>query len=170
MEKILFTGASGFLGNNILPLLKERYEVKTMGLEENCDYQVNIATSIPEIDAYFDIVLHAAGKAHIVPRTETEIEAFYDVNLKGTKHLCAALERCGVPKSVIFISTVAVYGCDTGEDITEEHPLNGNTPYADSKKKQKHSWQVGARRWGLSWQLSVLVYWWGQILLVILAL
>lgn len=33
----------------------------------------------------------------------------------------------------MFISTVAVYGCDFGKLITEEHPLNGITPYAKSK-------------------------------------
>ena len=34
---------------------------------------------------------------------------------------------------MIFISTVAVYGCEYGELISEEHPLNGTSPYADSK-------------------------------------
>ena len=49
--------------------------------------------------------------------------------------MCTALERSGIPKAFIFISTVAVYGCDSGENITEEHPLNGITPYALSKIK-----------------------------------
>lgn len=31
------------------------------------------------------------------------------------------------------VSTVAVYGCEYGNLITEEHPLNGETPYAKSK-------------------------------------
>ena len=31
------------------------------------------------------------------------------------------------------MSTVAVYGCDIGESITEEHSLDGETPYAKSK-------------------------------------
>lgn len=44
-----------------------------------------------------------------------------------------ALENVGVPKALIFISTVAVYGCEFGEQITEEHTLNGTTPYAKSK-------------------------------------
>jgi len=43
------------------------------------------------------------------------------------------LEKVGVPESFIFVSTVAVYGCETGEDIDENHPLKGNTPYALSK-------------------------------------
>lgn len=135
MQKLLFTGASGFLGNNVLPLLKEKYDVKTMGLENGCDYVVNMAYEIPELIENFDVVLHAAGKAHTVPRTEAEEQVFYDVNLNGTIHLCDALEKIGAPKSLIFISTVAVYGCETGENISEDHPLEGNTPYADSKKK-----------------------------------
>lgn len=79
------------------------------------------------------MVLHACGKAHIVPRTEEEKQAFFDVNYTGTIHLCEALERVGGPKALIFISTVAVYGYESGEMITEEHPLNGDTPYAKSK-------------------------------------
>ena len=60
-------------------------------------------------------------------------EAFYDVNYEGTRNLCAALENAGVPKALVFISTVAVYGCESGELISEDHPLNGDTPYAKSK-------------------------------------
>lgn len=132
--KLLFTGASGFLGKNVRPLLVKIYEVVTVGLLPQDDYTINIAKEVPVLHDQYDVVLHAAGKAHIIPRTEAEKQAFYDVNLQGTKNLCAALEKSGVPKAFIFISTVAVYGCEFGENITEEHPLNGDTPYADSKK------------------------------------
>ena len=132
---LLFTGASGFLGNNIIHLLNGTYNIISVGLSPQDTYLVDIATDIPTFTDAFDVVFHAAGKAHSVPKTEAEERLFFDVNLQGTKNLCTALERSGIPKAFIFISTVAVYGCDSGEDITEEHPLNGTTPYALSKIK-----------------------------------
>lgn len=131
--KLLFTGASGFLGNNISSLLKEKYDITTIGLTSQDDYKVNLAIDAPVLNGSYDLVLHAAGKAHSVPRTTEESNVFFDVNLQGTKNLCVALEKSGIPKAFIFISTVAVYGCDAGEEITEEHPLLGDTPYALSK-------------------------------------
>lgn len=133
MKTLLFTGASGFLGNNIKPLLSKTFQISTMGLSESDRYKVNIAKKIPKLNTKFDIILHAAGKAHSVPKTEAEKQLFFDVNLLGTRNLCSALEDSGVPDSFIFISTVAVYGCEFGELITEEHPLNGQDPYALSK-------------------------------------
>ena len=132
---LLFTGASGFLGNNIIHLLNGTYNIISVGLSPQDNYLVDIATDIPTFTDAFDVVFHAAGKAHSVPKTEAEKRLFFDVNLQGTKHLCTALERSGIPKAFIFISTVAVYGCDSGENITEEYPLNGTTPYALSKIK-----------------------------------
>lgn len=122
------------MGNNVRPLLERMYDVTTVGLLPQDDYTVNIAREIPELRERYDIVLHAAGKAHSVPKTEEERQVFFDVNLQGTKNLCAALERKGIPRAFIFISTVAVYGCDYGENITEEYPLDGVTPYAVSKR------------------------------------
>lgn len=134
MKKLLFTGASGFLGYNILPILHKEYEiVHTMGLGQEDDIKINLAKEVPPINTHYDIVLHACGKAHVVPRTPEEEKAFYDVNYEGTRNLCAALEKAGVPKALVFISTVAVYGCESGELISEDHPLNGDTPYAKSK-------------------------------------
>lgn len=133
--KLLFTGASGFLGRNIYQLLEKTYVIKTVGLTSQDDYKIDIARNIPVFTEVFDVVLHAAGKAHSIPKTEEEKQLFFDVNLQGTKNLCTALENSGIPKAFIFISTVAVYGCDSGENITEEHPLNGTTPYALSKIK-----------------------------------
>ncbi|OKZ12065.1 MAG: UDP-galactose-4-epimerase [Bacteroides oleiciplenus] len=132
--KLLFTGASGFLGNNVCPILKKMYAVTTIGLTSQDNYTVNIAKDIPNLHERYDIILHAAGKAHSIPRTEAERQVFFDVNLQGTKNLCAALEKVGIPRAFVFISTVAVYGCDYGENITEEYPLNGITPYAMSKR------------------------------------
>ena len=131
--KLLFTGASGFLGSNICSLLNNKYIVSTIGLTSRDDYCVNIAKDIPTLSDSYEIILHAAGKAHSTPKTEEEKQLFFDVNLQGTKNLCVALERTSIPKAFIFISTVAVYGCDYGENITEEHPLNGMTSYALSK-------------------------------------
>ena len=117
---LLFTGASGFLGNNIIHLLNGTYNIISVGLSPQDNYLVDIATDIPTFTDAFDVVFHAAGKAHSVPKTEAEKRLFFDVNLQGTKNLCTALERSG---------------CDSGENITEEHPLNGTTPYALSKIK-----------------------------------
>ena len=133
MQKLLFTGGTGFLGKNVMPLLQKDYEVTTCGITPEDMIQANLAVSVPELPKQYDIVLHAAGKAHVVPKTEEEKKLFYDINYQGTVNLCKALERVGVPKALVFISTVAVYGCEYGDMITEEHPLNGDTPYAKSK-------------------------------------
>lgn len=133
LQKLLFTGASGFLGYNIRPILEKTYDVHTIGLTDDDDIKINMAKEVPSINTHYDVVLHAAGKAHTVPKTEAEKKVFYDVNYQGTVNLCSALEKAGIPKALVFISTVAVYGCEFGELITEEHPLDGTSPYAESK-------------------------------------
>jgi nucleoside-diphosphate-sugar epimerase len=133
MSNLLFTGANGFLGKSILPLLKNNgYAVTTLDIA-NADVNANISKETPRFSESYDIVLHAAGKAHTVPKNAAEANVFFDVNLKGTQHLCAGLENSGLPRAFVFISTVAVYGCEAGENITENYPLNGSTPYALSK-------------------------------------
>lgn len=133
MEKLLFTGGTGFLGKNVMPILQRDYEVTTCGITPDDMIQADLAKSVPELPDQYDIVLHAAGKAHVVPKTDEEKQLFFDINYQGTVNLCKALEKVGVPKALVFISTVAVYGCEYGEMITEEHPLNGESPYAKSK-------------------------------------
>lgn len=134
MEKLLFTGGTGFLGRNIKPILDKNYEVTTIGIMDADMIKANFVSDIPQLPERYDIVLHAAGKAHVYPKTEAERQAFYDVNLKGTIHLCDALEKVGLPKSFIFISTLNVYGDEPGNMNTEdERPLMGSSPYADSK-------------------------------------
>ncbi len=133
MEKLLFTGGTGFLGHNARPILDKMYEVVTCGITPDDSIKTNLAKEIPQLNQHYDVVLHACGKAHVVPKTEAEKQAFFDVNYQGTINLCNALEKVGAPKALIFISTVAVYGCEFGDLITENHPLNGESPYAKSK-------------------------------------
>lgn len=130
--RILFTGANGFLGKNVIPLLRKKsFEVKTFGTHST-DFIYDIANEIPDFEEKFEIIFHAAGKAHSIPENFVEEKKFYDVNFEGTKNLCKSLEN-QLPDIFIFISTVAVYGKDFGEDIIEESPLKGITPYAKSK-------------------------------------
>lgn len=133
MEKLLFTGGTGFLGKNTRPILNTKYEVTTCGITSEDKIKADLAKEVPVLSMHYDIVLHACGKAHSIPKTEMEKQAFFDVNYQGTVNLCTALEKSGVPKSLVFISTVAVYGCEFGDLITEEHPREGNSPYAKSK-------------------------------------
>jgi nucleoside-diphosphate-sugar epimerase len=82
------------------------------------------------------VVIHAAGKAHITPRTPEEANLFFKVNFEGTQNICSALDKSRYkPKAFIFISTVAVYGVEDGRLISESHPLSGSSPYAESKIK-----------------------------------
>ena len=137
MKKLLFTGGTGFVGRNIKPLLDKTYEVTTIGIMDADMIKANFVKDIPNLPERYDIVLHAAGKAHVYPKTEAEKKAFYDVNLTGTIHLCEALEKTGVPNAFIFISTLSVYGGEVfgNMDSEDSKPLIGDTPYADSKIK-----------------------------------
>lgn len=130
---LLFTGASGFLGRNTLPKLREVYgSVTTLGLSDGDDISVDLGRTEPVLPGRYDVVLHAAGLAHVEAGNHEDAQAFFDVNYQGTVNLCRALEKVGMPKSLVFISTVAVYGCEEGENISEEHPLEGTSPYAKS--------------------------------------
>jgi nucleoside-diphosphate-sugar epimerase len=133
MKSLLFTGSSGFLGLNTLPDLKKTYLVDTLSTSGITNYKVNLAEQIPFLDKKYDIILHAAGKAHSIPQSERDVQEFYAVNYQGTKNLCKGLEQSELPQSFIFISSVAVYGCEAGELITEDCPLNAKMPYGKSK-------------------------------------
>ncbi|MFV0220632.1 NAD-dependent epimerase/dehydratase family protein [Empedobacter falsenii] len=133
--KLLFTGASGFLGQNVKPLLENIYEVNTMGLTDIDHFRADLSKEIPNLPENFDIVFHAAGKAHSIPNSTEEEKVFFNVNYQGTVNLCKALEESTLPKAFIFVSTVAVYGVEFGDNISEHHPLEGESPYALSKIK-----------------------------------
>jgi GlcNAc-P-P-Und epimerase len=135
MNKILITGASGFLGSIISQtLLKNLHSITTIGITDTDNISCNLATSIPNLNSDFDLVVHIAGKAHVVPKNTIEAANFFQINLEGTKNLIKGIEQLEkLPKSIIFISTVAVYGVESGTNINEEHALLGTSPYALSK-------------------------------------
>ncbi|QNF32401.1 NAD-dependent epimerase/dehydratase family protein [Adhaeribacter swui] len=132
---VLLTGSSGFLGKVLQSSLSnQNYNVITLGRASSNNIKADLQTGVPVINTSVDIVVHAAGKAHVVPRTEAESKEFFQVNFEGTKNLCQALLQLDKPvKSFIFISTVAVYGLEEGQLIPEKQPLKGETPYAKSK-------------------------------------
>ena len=129
--RILLTGATGFLGLAIQRHF-EGHEVITIG-RSHCDVITHLEKVIPILPEA-DLVIHAAGKAHSVPKTKAQEKEFFDVNVKGTENLIKALERCAdLPKSFVFISSIAVYGFDEGILIDESFPLSANDAYGKSK-------------------------------------
>lgn len=134
MQKALVTGASGFLGKYIVrQLLQDGFDTITMG-RHGADYCCDLASQVPVLETVPQLVVHAAGKAHVVPKTPAGEKEFYQVNLQGTKKLAAAFDNLADwPQAFVFISTVAVYGRDEGSMIAESHPLEGSSPYARSK-------------------------------------
>lgn len=130
--RVLVTGGAGFLGSYILKVFEELgYIIDTLGRSKENTIVEDISKPIRPIKKEYDLVLHAAGKAHIIPENEKERNAFFDVNHKGTLHLLNALTI--KPKYFIFISTVSVYGLDYGENIQETAQLKATDPYGKSK-------------------------------------
>lgn len=137
-KEILLTGSSGFLGSYILNFLEnENYKVIKVGRSLTSDINLDISLNkLPKINV--DYFIHVAGKAHLAPKTEEGKKEFFNVNYIGTNNLLHGLDLTKL-KSIIFISTVAVYGKEVGELIDEKSPLLGNTPYALSKIKAEQS-------------------------------
>lgn len=129
--RILLTGANGFLGK-ILRKGLSQHDLITLG-RSDADIIANLATTIPVLGQQYDLVIHAAGLAHVVPRQIDEINLFHKVNVVGTEHLLQGLETSGIPRYFVFISSVSVYGLESGENITEGAPLLATDPYGKSK-------------------------------------
>jgi nucleoside-diphosphate-sugar epimerase len=133
-DKVLLTGASGFLGNAIKQELSSSIDLVTLGRSSSNQLVVDLAKGKPDILTPVNWVIHAAGHAHVVPRSDEQKKKFFQVNVDGTKHLLDELDKI-VPriKAFVFISSVAVYGKETGNNITEEEQLLGSSSYALSK-------------------------------------
>ena len=130
--KILLTGADGFLGSYIKkkPSLHEFYSLSRY----SSDFSFDLSMFIPTFNKIsFDCVIHAAGKAHSLPKNKSEIQEFYQVNVLGTQNLLEGLTRSGLPKYFVFISSVSVYGIHVGRNIDETTPLVALDPYGISK-------------------------------------
>lgn len=136
MKKILITGASGFLGHHILQVFQVNHACYTLGRTEVTSTK-HYTTSLPlstdfKFEEHFSTVIHNAGKAHLVPKTEKERQEFHTINTQGTRSLLKTL-TANKPEVFVFISSVAVYGAKIGDLITEEHALDASDPYGKSK-------------------------------------
>jgi nucleoside-diphosphate-sugar epimerase len=131
---ILLTGGSGFFGKYLKAELAKTGNVTTIGISDSDDVFFDLSSGVPELKKRFEFVVHAAGKAHVIPRNKEEIESFYNINYKGTVNLLRAFDTQGTyPEKFVFISTVAVYGLESGEGIKETAMLKAVDPYGKSK-------------------------------------
>jgi len=133
----LITGSNGFLGRALKSGLSKNIVFHTLS-KSSGDYNVNLEVDIPVFNHQFDIVIHAAGKAHSVPKSLEDRDAFFSVNVQGTRNLLEGLENYKLPKSFVFISTVAVYALSEGYLINEQSELNAIDPYGKSKIQAEH--------------------------------
>lgn len=131
--KVLITGGNGFLGKIIKQTMINDCEIFTLGRNDS-NYCVDLSLnySLKFIEK-FHLVIHCAGKAHLVPKNEAEVKEFYNSNVTGTANLLKLLETGNLPKQFVFISTVAVYGKKNGNLIVEDAPLLATEPYGQSK-------------------------------------
>lgn len=128
--KILLTGASGYLGSIISSTLSTELIISLS--RSNSDINADISKFVPKLPIV-DLVIHAAGRAHLVPSSPIESQKFFEVNVIGTINLLKGLEQSTIPKSFVFISSVSVYGCENGLLVNEDEPLLATDPYGASK-------------------------------------
>lgn len=136
--KILVTGLRGFTG----PYLKNQLEANghtVVGLTSNL---LDASALNAELQALRpDAVVHLAGIAFV---GHGDPNAFYQVNLLGSRNLLSALAGCSpAPKCVLLASSANIYGNANVETITEETPANPANDYAVSKLAMEHM----ARLW-----------------------
>lgn len=168
---ILLTGQSGFLGSYIRGMLLDNAH-RVLGLSRGGDSEIrcDLATEVPDLKAYksLDMVFHAAGWAHRVPKTEADKQLFFKVNVGGTQRLLEGLAIAGkIPKYFVFISTVAVYGDPFDMNIavppypSREEAENLNlTPYAWSKWEAEQLVKEWCIKYGCEchiWRLPLIV-------------
>jgi dTDP-glucose 4,6-dehydratase len=151
-KKILITGADGFIGSHLTEeLVRQGHDVRAFVLYNSFNSWGWLDRSSPEILKSLDVfagdirdphgvktamkgcdaVLHLAALIAI-PYSYHSPDTYVDTNIKGTLNVVQAARELGIEK-VIHTSTSEVYGTARFVPITEEHPLQGQSPYSATK-------------------------------------
>ena len=152
MKKILITGADGFIGSHLSEeLVRRGYDVRAFvmynsfnswGWLDQCASDVKgkfevfagdirDPHGVKEAMKGCDAVLHLAALIAI-PYSYHSPGTYIDTNVKGTLNILQAAREYDVSR-VIHTSTSEVYGTAQFVPITEEHPMQGQSPYSASK-------------------------------------
>jgi UDP-glucose 4-epimerase len=145
--KILLTGGAGYVGSACLRwLLSHGHDpIAYDNLSEGNVAAVPEASSrlikgdIIETDRLAEVlrqysieaVMHFAALIS-VPESISNPEAYYRVNVVGTKSVLDAMQTAGVRK-ILFSSTAATYGFQTEMPLREDSPQSPETPYGTTK-------------------------------------
>ncbi|GFM38108.1 SDR family NAD(P)-dependent oxidoreductase [Desulfovibrio psychrotolerans] len=149
-KNILVTGADGFIGSHLTETLARMgANVRALsyynsfndwGWLDTIDLPGNVNVVTGDIrDPHFcrhickdiDIVFHLAALIAI-PFSYVAPDCYVDTNVRGTLNICQAALDMGCSK-VIHTSTSEVYGTALSVPISEEHPLQAQSPYSASK-------------------------------------
>jgi nucleoside-diphosphate-sugar epimerase len=143
--RILITGANGFVGSALIPILKShghqiRASTRRPGIAPVPDTVVtgdvgpdtDWAQALRDIDA----VVHLAARVHQMDDPADPslvIEAYRRVNVEGTRRLAEAAASAGV-RRMVFVSTIKAVTENSGDTpVTELTPPAPETPYGISK-------------------------------------
>ena len=151
-KRVLVTGADGFIGSHLTEsLVRAGANVRSFvyynsfnswGWLDTVDVEVRRGLDVfagdirdrggvREAMRGCDVVLHLAALISI-PFSYHSAEAFVDTNIKGTLNVLEAARDLGISRGVTT-STSEVYGTARFVPITEQHPLQGQSPYAATK-------------------------------------
>lgn len=149
-EKILITGADGFIGSHLTELLlQEGYDVRALAQYNSFNSwgwleaihgldRIEILTGdirdphyCKHITKDVDIVFHLAALIAI-PYSYIAPDSYMDTNVRGTLNICQAAMENRV-RRLIHTSTSEVYGSARYVPIDEKHPLQAQSPYSASK-------------------------------------
>jgi len=151
-KKILVTGADGFIGSHLTEaLVRAGYDVKAFVLYNSFNSWGWLDQCADDVKNKFEVfagdirdphgvheamkgcdaVLHLAALIAI-PYSYHSPDTYVDTNIKGTLNVVQAARELGISK-VVHTSTSEVYGTARFVPITEEHPLQGQSPYSASK-------------------------------------
>ena len=138
-ERILLTGASGFIGTNLLEdLLKKGYEVKNLDwnepkIEERKNLWKNV--NIINYDQFEQAVLNFNPEyiIHLAARTDLDGKTLedYDQNITGVENLMKIIHKLPDLKKVIITSSKFV--TRNGYKIKNQHDYCPHTKYGESK-------------------------------------
>lgn len=156
-KKVLVTGADGFIGSHLTEeLVRRGYDVRAFVLYNSFNSWGWLDTADKEILKSIDVfagdirdphgvkealkgceaVFHLAALIAI-PYSYHSPDTYVDTNVKGTLNVVQAARELGL-KKIIHTSTSEVYGTARFVPITEEHQLQGQSPYSASKIGADH--------------------------------